>query len=77
MNSQILENELKRFEMLKGEYKATHPNGGFLVIKGDEVLGIWNDRSDALKAGIEKYGDVQFLVDVAFHEIAQLDELFC
>jgi len=58
----MLEKELKKFKDIQGNLKEQHPNGGFVVIMGEEVLGVWNDRVDALRQGIEKYGDVQFLV---------------
>ena len=58
----MLEQELNKFKEVQGTLKEQNPNGGFVVIKGTEVLGVWNDRVDALKIGIEKYGDVQFLV---------------
>lgn len=58
----MLEQELEKFRQIQGTLKQEHPNGGFVVIKGDEILGVWNDRIDALRQGLEKYGDVQFLV---------------
>ena len=58
----MLELELKKFKEIQGSLKEEHPSGGFVVIKEDDVLGVWNDRVDALRQGIEKYGDVQFLV---------------
>jgi len=58
----MLETELKKFREIQGTLKEQHPGGGYVVIKDEEVLGVWNDRVDALRQGIEKYGDVQFLV---------------
>lgn len=58
----MLEKELEIFEDKKFQLKNENPNGGFVVIKGDEILGVWNDRQDAIKAGVEKYGNVTFLV---------------
>ncbi len=58
----MLEKELKKFSEVQGELKQENERGGFVVIKDDEVLGVWNDRIDALREGIKKYGDVQFLV---------------
>jgi len=58
----MLDVELKKFREIQGTLKEEHPNGGFVVINGEEILGVWNDRVDALRQGIEKYGDVQFLV---------------
>jgi hypothetical protein len=58
----MLEKEISKFRAIQDHLKTENPNGGFVVIKGDEVLGVWNDRMDALKQGIEKYGNVPFLV---------------
>lgn len=58
----MLEKELEIFEKEKAKLREENPSGGYVVIKGKEILGIWNDRQDALKAGIEKYGNVSFLV---------------
>ena len=58
----MLEQEIKIFEENKSKLKEDYPSGGFVVIKGEEILGVWNDRQDALKAGIEKYGNVSFLI---------------
>lgn len=58
----MLEKELEIFKKEKAKLKEENSSGGYVVIKEDEILGVWNDREDALKAGIEKYGDVPFLV---------------
>jgi hypothetical protein len=58
----MFEKELEVYKRVKADYLTQYPQGGFVVIKGDEVLGIWQSRLDALKAGIDKYGDVPFLV---------------
>lgn len=58
----MLEKELEIFKSENAKLKAENPNGGFVVIKDSEILGVWSSRIDALKQGIEKYGDVPFLV---------------
>lgn len=58
----MFEKELEVYKRIKADYLAQYPQGGFVVIKAEEVLGIWQSRLDALKAGIDKYGDVPFLV---------------
>lgn len=58
----MLEKELEIFAKEKAKLKEENSSGGYVVIKEDEILGVWNDREDALKAGLEKYGDVPFLV---------------
>ena len=37
-----------------------------MVIKDDDILGVWSSRIDALRTGIDKYGDVEFLVKNIF-----------
>ena len=58
----MFEKELIIYNQQKTALLASNPTGGFVVIKGDEVLGVWQTRIDALKAGIEKYGNVVFLI---------------
>lgn len=58
----MFEKELEVYKRVRAEYLAQNPQGGFVVIKGEEILGVWQSRLDALKAGIDKYGDVPFLV---------------
>ena len=36
--------------------------GKYVVIKGEEVLGVYDSLDGALSAGYERYGDVDFLV---------------
>jgi len=62
----MLETELKLFNSINGELQSQYPSGGFVVIKGDEVLGVWESRMDALRTGMEKYGNVVFLVKNIF-----------
>lgn len=58
----MFEQELAVFREIQGKLLSDCPSGGYVVIKGTEVLGTWNDRQDALKEGIAKYGNVPFLV---------------
>lgn len=58
----MFEKELAKFREVQDHLKNEHPNGGYVVIFDSQVLGVWNDRLDALKAGIEKFGNVSFLV---------------
>lgn len=58
----MLDKELKKYKEVKALLQSQYPSGGFVVIKDEEVLGVWNNRMDALKTGIEKYGNVSFLV---------------
>ena len=58
----MFEKELAIYNQQKTALLASNSTGGFVVIKGDEILGVWQSRIDALKAGIEKYGNVAFLI---------------
>jgi hypothetical protein len=58
----MLEEELKLFEEKKAQLKEEYPNGGYVIIKGSEILGVWNTRQDAIKTGVEKFGNTPFLV---------------
>lgn len=58
----MFEKELEIFKKIKADLLSQYSSGGFVVIKGDEILGVWQSRLDALKSGIDKYGDVPFLV---------------
>lgn len=59
---QPLDAEMEKFESVQAQLQSENPEGGYVVIKGDEVLGVWRDRVDALGEGIKKYGNVVFLV---------------
>ena len=58
----MFEKELQKFREVQDHLKGEYPNGGYVVIKGNEVLGVWFNRLDALKEGLAKYGNVPFLV---------------
>ena len=58
----MFEKELIKFREIQDHLMGENPNGGYVVIKDGEVLGIWNDRLDALKAGLAKFGNIPFLV---------------
>lgn len=57
-----LQQEMSVYRENLGRLQHEFPEGGFVVIKGDAILGVWNDRADALKAGIAEWGNVAFLV---------------
>lgn len=57
-----LEKEIKCFYKIQTELVANNPGGGFVVIKENNVLGVWLNRMDAIKAAVETYGNVSFLV---------------
>ena len=57
-----LETEFKVYRENLPRFRDEHPVGGFVVIRGEEILGIWNDRMDAIRAALRQYGNVSFLV---------------
>jgi len=67
----MLENEIKHFKKVQNQLRTKHPNGGFVVIKNNQVYGVWENRNDALKEGYEKYGDVPFLVKNVNDDLSQ------
>jgi len=58
----MFELELNIYNVNRAKLQQEYPTGGYVVIMGEEILGVWHDRTDALRAGIEKYGNVAFLV---------------
>ena len=61
-NADFLEKELEVYKKVQNELRSKYPEGGFVVIKGEEIAGVWSDRNDALRSGLEKFGNVSFLV---------------
>ena len=59
--SKPLEVEFQTFHRHEAELKSKHGKG-HVVIRGDEVLGVWPERLEALGEGLKQYGDVSFLV---------------
>lgn len=68
-----LEKELEIFGRKCADLREENPNGGYVVIRGSKILGVWHDRVDALKAGVDKWGDVQFLVRDIFSDERSLN----
>ena len=62
MTTTMLEKELAYFKKNQDELRSKNPSGGFAVIRGEELLGIWLNRTDAIKTGVQKWGAVPFLV---------------
>ena len=58
----MLEQELAIYHENKAKLLEVYPQGGYVVIKNDILLGVWNDREDALREGLKAFGDVSFLV---------------
>lgn len=58
----MFEKEIEIFNKEKARLLQENANGGFVVIKDTDILGVWNDRLDAIKEGVKKWGNVSFLV---------------
>lgn len=57
-----LDAELELYEANKAEWLQTRRDQ-FVVIKGTDLLGFFNDFHDGYRAGVEKYGiNTDFLV---------------
>ena len=57
-----LQQEMKTFRKKEQALRKQYANGGYVVIKGGKVLGIWQSRADALQEGIKAFGPTSFLV---------------
>lgn len=60
MSEMPLEKELETYNNHLAEWTAD--NGKFVLIRGDEVKGVYGTYEDALKEGFETYGLNEFLV---------------
>ena len=56
-----LEVEIQFFEQNKDKFLADHA-GKFVVIHGEQFLGAYDTVESAYNAGIQAFGDQQFLV---------------
>jgi hypothetical protein len=54
MATDPLDRELATYEQHKEKLLAQE--GRFVLIQGDEIVGIWDTYNDALEAGYEKFG---------------------
>ncbi len=61
-----LNREIGIFEKNRPDLLKKHPGGGFVVIKGKHILGVYKTRKIALSEGIKEFGNIVFLVkDIA------------
>jgi hypothetical protein len=56
-----LETEIKTYFEKRSAY-LNDAKGKYILIKGEDVIGVFDSYLDALKTGYEKYGNVAFLV---------------
>lgn len=66
-----LEKELKFFEKNKKEYLKQYKNM-FVVIKGEELGGVYVSEQDAYKSGVQKYGTASFLIKQVIGQEAEV-----
>ena len=61
MNTESLTRELATYERHKDELVGSH-EGRFVLIRGDEIAGVWDTYKDALEAGYKQFELEPFLV---------------
>lgn len=59
--SDVLERERAFYGAHEVEWAAAHP-GRFVVVKGEQMLGVFDTMEDALAAGAASFGLDSFLV---------------
>ena len=57
----MLDKELKFFEAKKAEWMKIHP-GKFVLVKGTELLGVFDTADAAVTEGAKRFGADSFLV---------------
>ncbi|MBI4602457.1 MAG: hypothetical protein HY721_10910 [Planctomycetes bacterium] len=62
-----LERELELFQRSKEEL-LKHHEGSFVLIKDDALIGAFTTEAEAYQAGIERFGNVPFLIKLATRE---------
>ncbi len=61
ISSGPLNEEIKTYERNKDNL-VKESNGKYVLIKGNEIIGIYDTQNDAIKVGIDKFGNTPFLV---------------
>ena len=59
--TQILGAEIKTYEQQRDNLLGTS-EGKFVLIRGSQVVGIFDSKMDAIAAGYQQFGNVPFLV---------------
>lgn len=65
----VLSKEIKTFNENK-EVLLREKVGKFVLIKGSEIIDTYDSQNDAIKVGIDKFGNAPFLVK----KIAEIEE---
>ncbi len=73
----VLAKEYEYFASVKDEL-LKHYEGKFALIYGSELVGIWDSQATAYRNGIERFGNVPFLIKhiVAEDAIESVPALF-
>lgn len=61
MNKNILAEELETYEKNK-QNLLRDSRGKYVLIKGKEIINVFDTQADAVKVGIDKFGNSPFLV---------------
>lgn len=56
-----LETELRTYEQHREHLLGT-AEGKFVLIRNDEIVGVYDSKMDAIAQGYQKFGNVPFLV---------------
>lgn len=59
--AQALDTELKTFDQHRERLLGT-AKGKFVLIRGDQVIGVYDSKMDAIAQGYQQFGNVPFLV---------------
>jgi hypothetical protein len=70
MASPVLENERKSFGANRKQWLALYA-GKFILVKGEELIGVFDKPEDALAEGARRFGSDSFLV----RQVKEADEL--
>ena len=58
---ELLETELKTYEDHRDELLGSD-SGKFALIKGEQVISVFDTKADAIRNGYERFGNAPFLV---------------
>ena len=59
--AQVLDVELKTYEQHRDHLLGT-AEGKFVLIRNDQVVGVYDSKMDAIAQGYQQFGNVPFLV---------------
>lgn len=59
--TQLLEVELKTYEQHRDKLLGT-AEGKYVLIRDDQVVGVFDSKMDAIAQGYQRFGNVPFLV---------------